>query len=160
MKLWNALGAFILFVFSAPVFGQSIEIMHLSDGDTVDIDGFLIFAKLEGLTSFDEGEFHASTYVLQRTPYSETAIASITFSYNRSFSGRNMKLMSKDVYFPTYEPCQDGMHLITKTGQLNNPLAMIPVEVGDEVIVQVKIWGYVNDEWQYFTEEVPVFVAD
>lgn len=160
MKFWKLMNFLLLIAFSSQALSQSVEIMHMSDGDLVDINGFMISARLDGLDAFDDGKFYATVWVYEQTQISQRTLAQVDFTYNLSYNGRNMKLMEPDIYFPTGQPCPGKMHLVARTGNLARFYIDEPVAPGDEIIVQVKIWGYINDEWEYFPQEVAVIVAE
>ena len=160
MKLWKFLGACLLVTFSSSALCQSIEIMHLSEGDPVDINGFVISAKLDGLDAFDDGIFYAEVQVFQEGLLSNTILAETDFRYNHTYYGKNMKLMEPDVYFLTGEFCPAKMHLVAKAGDLRRIYIDEPVEPGDEVVIHVEIWGYIDGDWEYFTTEIPVILVE
>ena len=160
MKLGKSLCAFLLLSLSTPVLSQSIEIMHLSEGDSVDLNGFVISAKLDGLDAFDDGIFYAEVQVYQENPLYPLILAETRFRYNHDYRGENPKLMEPDVYFLSGEPCPAKMHLVAKTGNLGRIYISEPVGPGDEVIIHVQIWGYIEDAWEYFETDVPVILAE
>ena len=145
MKIWKpVIFLFLSLGIASQALCQSIQPINLAEGDYVDLDGFVIPIKLDGLTAYDlDRGFDVSIQVREGYAF----VATAWFDYGGMYSGKNIKLMEPDVYFPNLGAWADTMRIVAKIGSME-PYGVVS---GDDIEITLKVDGYVEgDPYSYY----------
>jgi len=132
-----------LLISSAPALCQSIELMTPLDGDSVSLSGFKISAQVRKIPEFDDISFVIQVLVWDEIDQNWAVNSSAIFNQDAVFSGRNVRVISPDLY--RYRDWADlaDFHLTAAVGNMaGSYYYYYPAEIGDEIRLEitVQIW--------------------
>jgi hypothetical protein len=160
MKLLKPLISILALFISGSIVAQSVEIVSPDEGDSVNMDGFMIHATIEGLQELINEE-HEDAFIqlgLMQDEFWEGAYVGAFCqpgaSYNFHFWGRCLKFVHPDMYLNSFCDIEgDRLRIVYRAENFAEEMYLQP---GDSIDLRLRAWGH--NPPKYFEDIVSITV--